>query len=503
MHDLDDGIRAYAEHLEDTTPRVGTETARKVAQTRAPIRSGLANAVAAAALMILVVAVVVILDPFGSEGPFVEEPTTIPTTTSQVTTSTEPAPTTTSEAAALALPAMLWTRVESDAFGGSGDQLIHDIAIGGPGLVAVGSDGSGGDLDAAVWYSTDGRVWTRVPHDELVFGGPGDQYPVAVAAGGPGFVAVGEDGDAYADDMAGIAAVWTSEDGITWSRVPHDEAAFGGEEQVNVFMKDVTAFGSGLVAVGMEWRESDFDWEAVAWTSIDGISWERVPPDEAVFGGPQDQIMWSVVPAGPGLVAVGQAGEGVGAGGPDQPAAVWTSTNGRDWSRVPDQAALRSGFSQQSGAVPEGASGDWARMDDVVIGGPGLVAVGRVGKCTHVCDEDGAAWTSIDGITWQRSLVETVDGVYFAEVYGAAVLGDVLVGVGRGSDNDMELGPAVVWTSNDGGDTWSRVPHSGTTFGKVSEGPNFMFGAVEFGSDLIAVGSWGSNAAVWTATIEE
>ena len=44
---------------------------------------------------------------------------------------------------------MSWTRVESDAFGGSGDQSINDIAIGGPGLVAVGADGSGGDLDAA------------------------------------------------------------------------------------------------------------------------------------------------------------------------------------------------------------------------------------------------------------------------------------------------------------------------------------------------------------------
>ena len=142
-------------------------------------------------------------------------------------------------------------------------------------------------------------------------------------------------------------------------------------------------------------------------------------------------------------------------------------------------------------------------MDDVVIGGPGLVAVGRVGRCENQCDEDGAAWTSIDGITWQRSLVEKGGGVYFAEVFGVAVLGDVLVGVGRGSDNDMELGPAVAWISNDGGDTWARVPHSGTAFGKTNEGPNFMFEAVEFGPDLIVVGSWGSDAAVWIATIEE
>ena len=131
------------------------------------------------------------------------------------------------------------------------------------------------------------------------------------------------------------------------------------------------------------------------------------------------------------------------------------------------------------------------------------VAVGRVGNCVDLCDQEGAAWTSIDGITWQRSLVETVDGVRFDHMWAVATLGDVQVGVGNGSDSNMELGPAVAWTSNDGGDTWARVPHSGTAFGRTNEGPNFMFEAVEFGPDLIVVGSWGSDAAVWIATIEE
>ncbi len=488
MHDLDDQLREFGSFVDDAveTVRATEVTIPHATPVHQPPRHRLAIAGAAAAVVVLFIAAAVVLGPFGSEAPYVEEPITASITT------------TTSEAAAPASPAMSWTRVESDAFGGSDDQLIRDIAIGGPGLVAVGADGSGGDLDAAVWYSTDGRVWTRVPHDELVFGGPGDQYPMAVAAGGPGFVAVGD--DSTPDGTAGITAVWTSEDGITWSRVLHDESAFGGEEQVNVFMKDVTAFGSGLVAVGLEWRDSQAD--AVAWTSPDGIIWERVPPNETVFGGPHDQAMWAVVPAGPGLVAVGQGGNIFNAG-PDQPAAVWVSTDGRDWSRVPDQAALLSGFSQQGGEGPAGFTGDWARMDDVAIGGSGVVAVGRVGRCEVQCDEDGAAWTSTDGITWQRSLVETVDGVRIDDMWAVATLDDVQVGVGNGSDSNGEFGPAVAWTSNDGGDTWSRVPHSGTTFGKISEGPNLMFAAVEFGPDLIVVGSWGSNAAVWIATIEE
>lgn len=67
---------------------------------------------------------------------------------------------------------------------------------------------------------------TRIAHDEDVLGGPGgitEQRMCAVAAGGPDRVAVGVERDREA------AAVWTSVDGTPWQRVPHDEAVFGGE----------------------------------------------------------------------------------------------------------------------------------------------------------------------------------------------------------------------------------------------------------------------------------
>ena len=67
----------------------------------------------------------------------------------------------------------------------------------------------------------------------------------SVTAAGAGVVAVGADGGFYA--TRGDAVVWTSVDGITWSRVPHDEAVFGGAE-----MYSVTVGGGGLVAVGDE-----------------------------------------------------------------------------------------------------------------------------------------------------------------------------------------------------------------------------------------------------------
>ncbi len=502
VYDLDDRIRAYAEHLDVATPRVTVGTVRGIVERRnAPRR--LTAAAVAAGLVVVALAVVVVFNPLGSEAPVVQQPVISSTTAaSQLTPDTEAgapdnpgvvSPPTT-EAVPPEAVAISWDRVESEVLGGIGDQAIRDVIAGDSGLVAVGWDGSDGDVDAAVWHSVDGSSWTRVAHDQAVFGGPGDQYMMAVAVGGPGFVAVGEEAS---EDGTGIAVVWVSEDGITWSRVPHDGMALGGAEQTNVFMKDITAFGSGVVAVGMDSTGGSVD--AAAWMSADGMIWERVPPDEAVFGGPQAQVMWAVVPAGPGLVAVGQGGDGAGSAGPGQPAAVWTSTDGRNWSRVPDQAALLSGY-------PVGGpdSGDWARMDDVIVGGPGFVAVGRIGRCpeTAPCTEDAAIWVSADGVTWERSTIEEAVGISFDRIFGVGTLGDALIAVGSGRDAGMTWGPAVVWSSTDGGHAWEREL-SAAAFGKMNEGPNAIFAAVEFESRLIAVGNWESDAAVWIATTDE
>ena len=233
---------------------------------------------------------------------------------------------------------------------------MSSVTVGGPGLVAVG--------DGGVWTSVDGIAWSRVPHDAVVFGGEGSLEMVSVTAGGPGLVAVGQVED--------FAVVWTSVDGITWSRVPHDEAVFGAADTQR--MNSVTAAGPGLVAVGMADLDSDeFPWGygrvAAVWTSPDGFSWSRVPHSDAVFdpavafevAGSAE--MTSVTAGGPGLVAVGEA---------NGFAAVWTSPDGITWSPV-----FRSERVLQLG-------NEWAiattRMSSVTAGGPGVVAVGSSGN---------------------------------------------------------------------------------------------------------------------------
>ena len=206
------------------------------------------------------------------------------------------------------------------------------VTPGGPGAVAVGrsdefgegdrlNEGDVNEGDAVVWTSVDGLAWSRVAHDEAVFGGVETQEMLDVTAGGPGLVAVGRDGAGMAWDNPYLArggqhpAVWTSVDGLTWTRVPHDEDAFDGSTSI---MLGVTSGGPGLVAVGRSMGGG----QALVWTSVDGFSWSRVTHDNpAEMRG----NMGDVAVGGPGLVAVG-ARDGQ----------VWTSPDGLTWSLAPN-----------------------------------------------------------------------------------------------------------------------------------------------------------------------
>jgi hypothetical protein len=299
-------------------------------------------------------------------------------------------------------------------FGGR-DAGMSSVTAGGPGLVAVG--GAGGA--AAVWTSVDGLTWSRVPHDEAVFGGPGEQAMSEVVVGGPGLVAVGSDGD-YSSGTE-VAAVWTSVDGLSWSRVPHDEAVFGGA--INQTMSSVTVAGPGLVAVGRDgdlpgWDDPPADTAAAAvWTSVDGLSWSRVPHDEALFGGAALTSMTSVTAGGPGVVALGWGPRPKYA--PDEVVIVWTSPDGLTWSRVPQNEALPSGIS-------------------VTATSRGLVAVGEAGIA--------AIWTSPDGFSWSRAPHdEAVFGEpgtynYRNNMNSVIAVGPGVVAVGEGPRG---TGPAV------------------------------------------------------------
>jgi hypothetical protein len=441
-------------------------------------------AVAVAAAILVVVGVVVVAD--GDSVNVATDPASEPSATDPVATPTV----TVSDSGPLPIIVdalgYRWSRVPHDEaiFGADGRQWMNSVTVGGPGLVAVGSVGDDEDADAAVWTSVDGITWSPVAHDEAIFGGWRGLWMSSVTVGGPGLVAVGSAGN-------DLAAVWTSVDGITWSRVRHDEAVFGGAR-----MNSVIAAGPGLVAVGSV--EDDEDAVAAVWTSVDGITWSRVAHDEAVFGGAgrHQGGMNSVTVGGPGLVAVGSVGVDE-----DADAAVWTSVDGIIWSRVPHDETVFGG-----------AGGQW--MSSVTVWGPGLVAVGAVGGWDSPVGSDAAVWTSVDGITWSRVAHDEAvfGGPENQRMNSVTVTGAGLVAVGADGGHlccySYEPIDAVVWTSVDG-ITWSRVAHDEAVFGRGE-----MYSVTVAGAGLVAVGDealrssvpvaeWGESVFVWVAEPED
>lgn len=353
-----------------------------------------------------------------------------------------------------------------------GSPHMDSIAVGGPGLVAVGTNYHlSFGTQPHIWTSPDGLQWQRSTLDPAVFGDSfDDQVQLkAVTAGGPGVVAVGVAGD------SGHTPVWISQDGLRWENA---EGGFDPESRPR--LQSVTAAGPGLVAVG--WVTEEESTDAAVWTSEDGMSWSRVAHDPSVFGGPGRQTMTSVVAGGPGLIAVGQDQRDEG----ENPvAAVWTSPDGRSWSRIPHDESVFGGPHELTATT-------------VAVGGPGLIAAGFESPSSgnRAQPVTGSLWTSVDGFEWHRLPPED------EEVFAQAVVGSVtrfesgLIAVGQDIANQQ----GRIWTSRDGLH-WCSVPHDQALFETTG-----IAAGVALDSRFIAVGAgyrveWGS--AVWVASLTE
>jgi class 3 adenylate cyclase len=314
-----------------------------------------------------------------------------------------------------------WSRAAPEALHQPGGQAMTAATGGGPGIVAVGWTGSEGELDAAVWTSRDGSSWRRVPGLDRL-GGDGDQVMNRVAAGGPGLIAVGY--EEAAGDRDG--AIWTSADGLTWDRVESAETILGGVGNQEV--RALATSDDRLVAVGYDDVRGSRD--AAAWSSQGGRRWHRVPHVAGVFGGPGEQLMNAVIAHGPSFVAVGWDTVHT-----SRDATAWTSADGTEWERVPQDEVELGGRGIQL-------------MYGIESAGSGLVAVGRD---TSGGGSDAAVWFSEDGVTWTRSPGDeaTLGGDRAQEMRWVASFGNRLVGAGW--DKKGGLGEdAVVW--------WAPLP---------------------------------------------
>jgi hypothetical protein len=182
-------------------------------------------------------------------------------------------------------------------------------------IIGVGQDGD----DGAVWFTENGDDWTLEPDEADVLGGAGEQALLRLARFTPvgggtqmliavGYEQIGSDED---------GAVWIAEDPSTWQRVSDDVFEGDGRQRI------IDVIGNrdgGVVAVGYaESGEGDLD--AAVWTSDDGVTWERQGSD--LLGGPGDQMIHRLVSpsAETGLPTFIAAGSDTSSGTMD--AALW------------------------------------------------------------------------------------------------------------------------------------------------------------------------------------
>jgi hypothetical protein len=246
---------------------------------------------------------------------------------------------------------------------------------------------------AAVWVSDDDSTWTRVPHDESVFGDEDVVRMWAVAASDDRFVAVGD-------------AVWWSEDGLTWERNPSP-----GHTLFAVIFDGTQFVAAGLNASGGQ----------AAYRSVDGVEWMQMPVERVA----ED---WSPTP----ILDLVQVGEAYVASGGGAEAYVWRATD----------------VSVEMSLVFHVNRNRFHYLSGIAVDGNRLVAVGEyftmAGNLGLVC-------TSTDGgETWKiETHQEALGTKYMEDEWGAmrdvAIVDGRIIAVGQMGFGLPGGGPAV-WT---------------------------------------------------------
>ncbi|MEE9472518.1 MAG: hypothetical protein V3V82_00860, partial [Acidimicrobiia bacterium] len=443
---------------------------------RPPARARLprwAVALATAFVVLLIVGGAAVVSQLGRESPVVTEPT-LPTIVPPEVTTVTTVPDPSGDGPVGASGDLVWERVSTDVFSDSGaDQDLTGVAVafGDGRYVAVGSVLEAGyefpplvdagstqvaPRDAAVWVSEDGEFWSRVPHDEGVFGGEGARAMKKVIFAAGQFLAVGEE---LAD---GDLSIWVSGDGLTWTRVADENGALGGDTRFGFEVVDVTFGDAGYVVIGKQFTTEQHQ---VAWVSPDGLTWERVRIEST----DTLQVQRAVSFGDAGYVVVGNTR-------PSPLAAfVIVSSDGLEWSLAGD--------TELWGDPPDGVLA-YTPMDVSFEDGRYV----SVGWMQTVTGPHAAVWVSSDALQWTLAYQDqdprdrTSMEVVTHGAFGYVALGSR--GIGANSDD------IKVWASPDGLE-WRLMEVDSAVFGGL--GGQSIRGAVSGESGYVVVGGESTN----------
>ena len=263
---------------------------------------------------------------------------------------------------------------------------------------------------AGIWHSSDLLVWNAVTDDAVAASDsveiPLDELEGQVVGGPQGFLVTYSGGYfVFEDGARGLAAVFVSQDGVTWTQSEIREP----EEWDSLYIEAAVAGGPGWVAVGHIGGS-----EGRIWVSEDGLTWDSIVLPEF------DGVTLNYVSESNGTLTVaGTAGDRFARGAD---ARSWTSQDGRTWEPAP-------------------------RTNQPVHPATHSIAVNPT-TGHHVAMSVHGVWTSTNGIEWQLTATDNGTPPYTHPTEGAVWIGDTVIGVQRYQD--------WIYESSDGGITWFR-----------------------------------------------
>jgi hypothetical protein len=287
----------------------------------------------------------------------------------------------------------------------------------------------------------------------------GPAHPQLIAAGPRGIVVVSSIGEGH--------MTWFSVDGMKWTpsanRFP---IPAHGDDYFEI--RDVVATDARWVAVGSREQTCAFDCEssplrAYVWTSVDGLEWKRIPDQAALERG------------GMHAVAQNPGGGYVAAGVSSLHAAAWTSPDAKTWSRVADTSLFHEP-KFEGDARANAATG-------IAVHDGRIVMVGQA-YAQDLCPESIAtrfcggarAWWSMDAATWARADMELARD---SQVFSVAATPHGFLAVGPSGDPGC---PGGIWSSSDG-QAWRCETSDDPSYPKFAP-----YAAAASGSLEVAVG---------------
>ena len=413
-HDVADSLDLRHELLsvidERSTDMTSAKRAQQLGRPPRSARPVVAFAAALATLLLVIGASTLLLD---RNAPIDEPADVAPTTVAPrpiadpetATTIPDAAQTTDPLDSSEASTILRWTPVNLPTSPGEDDGTAATIAYANGRFVAAGR---------GLFYSDDLATWSRVAEDSVVTVEGLIQPDVrleayTLAAGPTGFVAVWSGGEyVWEYGARGLAAVLSSEDGISWTRSEIHEA----DAMDSLTVNDLTAGGPGWVAVG------GVGGNGRIWVSEDGVVWDAIAlPDFT------DLTFVDVsVHDGRLRAEAGPAGWEFGDDPPSGATLSWASDDGYAWTQLPTQ------------------TGDIGPVTHSISVNP------DTGQ--HIALSLDGVWASDDGIAWREVHSDNGTPPYSHPTHGAVWLGETIIGVHRYTDTLFE--------STDGGTTWVR-----------------------------------------------